>query len=146
MAHLICFRTARFDVTQETPNESNPIAGESVLGWLREELGKANYRSTKPNYEDWGWYIDVNGADAAYMVGASAEVEYKDDEDSASSYDVKSNAPLDWTVRIHKQRTLKEKLLGKNKMAAEDVLCTLIERIVRSADEIENVSVRRDAS
>jgi hypothetical protein len=59
MAHLIAFRTARFDVGAETPNPTNPIAGRSVLNWLREELAKSRYTSTEPDTEDWGWYMNV---------------------------------------------------------------------------------------
>jgi hypothetical protein len=144
MACLIQFRTARFDVSRETPNDMNPIAGQSVLLWLRAELGKTNYHSTEPDQEDWGWYIDVKDAQSAYMVGASAEVEYKDDQGSELSYDVAPNAALDWTIQIHKQRTLKEKLLGRGKLAADDALCALVERILREAEAVENVTVERD--
>ncbi len=145
MTHLISFKSNRFDVTRETPNESNAFAGESVLGWLREELAKHQYESTVPGMEDWGWYIDVKGAGSLYMVGASAEVEYKAEADSALSYDVSPNAMLDWTLQIHKNRTVMEKLRGKNDMAADDALSALIEKIVRSDGRAEEVSVVRDA-
>lgn len=145
MAHLISFKSSRFDVTRETPNESNAFAGESVLSWLREELAKHQYESTIPGMEDWGWYIDVKGAGSAYMVGASAEVEYKDEAGSPLSYDVSANAMLDWNLQIHKQRTVMEKIRGKNVMAADDALCALLERIVRSDSRLEEVSVVRDA-
>jgi hypothetical protein len=38
MAHLITFTSSQFDVSVETPNPINPIAGEGVLKWLREKL------------------------------------------------------------------------------------------------------------
>ena len=68
MAFVIAFRTARFDVSTESPNPINPIAGESVLNWLRPVLVEAGYRSTQPGTEDWGWYIDVEGPGGAYLV------------------------------------------------------------------------------
>ena len=145
MTHLISFKSNRFDVTRETPNESNAFAGESVLGWLREELAKHQYESTMPGMEDWGWYIDVKGAGSSYMIGASAEVEYKDEAASALTYDVSPNAMLDWNLQIHKQRTVLEKLRGKNAMATDDALCALVERIVRSESRLEDVSVVRGA-
>lgn len=49
MAHVISFCTARFDTQKETPNPINPIAGQSVLNWLRDELANASYRSTDPD-------------------------------------------------------------------------------------------------
>jgi hypothetical protein len=145
MAQLVSFKTSRFDVTRETPNESNAYAGESVLNWLRDELAKHQYESTVPDMEDWGWYIEVKGAGSSYLVGASAEVEYKNEDGSALSYDVSANAILDWNLQIHKHRTVMEKLLGKNSMTADDALCALVERIVRSDSLLEEVSVERNA-
>ena len=146
MILLISFKTSRFDVTKETPNESNAYAGEGLLKWLRAEIGDHHYSSTEPDSEDWGWYIDVTGPAGSYLVGATAEVEYKPgEEEAALSYDVAGDAVLDWTVQIHKHRTLKEKLFGKNKMAADDALGALIERIVRSDSTLKDVEVTRDA-
>jgi hypothetical protein len=145
MACLITFRTSRFDVTKETPNESNAFAGQGVLKWLRDELAKHQYESTVPDMEDWGWYIDVKGSGASYMVGASAEVEYKDAEGETLAYDATGNDVLDWTLQIHKRRTFVENLLGKNKMATDDRLCADVERIVKSDGSLLEVSVMRDA-
>jgi hypothetical protein len=132
MAHLISFTTARFDVRGETPNSMNPIAGQSVLLWLREELLRAQYRVTEPDTEDWGWYIDVEGAGASYLVGASADA-------------AEPTPTVEWIVQVHKNRSIKDKVLGRNKMAADDPLFALIEKIVRGDSRIERVSVTRDA-
>jgi hypothetical protein len=132
MAHLISFRTARFDVSKETPNPINPIAGESVLKWLREELAKRQYQATEPDTEDWGWYIEVEGGSGSYLVGASADAQ-------------DSTADVDWVVQVDKSRSLKEKLLGRNRMTADDPLFALIESIVRADPGIELVSVDRQA-
>jgi hypothetical protein len=132
MAHLIAFRTDRFNISQEPSNPINPIAGHSVLNWLREELAKAAYQSTEPDTEDWGWYIEVEGESGAYLVGASADAEGTTSE-------------VDWMVQVHKRRSLKEKLLGRNRMAADDPLFALIERLVRADKRMAQVSVERDA-
>jgi hypothetical protein len=131
MAYLISFTTARFDVSSEKPNSINPIAGQSVLLWLREELLSAQYRVTEPDTEDWGWYIDVEGADASYLVGASADA-------------AEPTPTVEWVVQVHKYRSIKDKVLGRNKMAADDPLFALIERLVRGDNSIEAVSVTRD--
>lgn len=131
MAHLVSFRTAKFDVRAEDPNPINPIFGQSVLRWLRAELAKAHYTVTEPSTEDWGWYIDVEAEGANYLVGASADAE-------------SSTREIEWILQVHKHRTLKEKILGQNKMAADDPLVGLIERIVRADPEITEVSVDRD--
>src|SRR5215471_10285059 len=104
MAHLVSFRTAKFDVRAEEPNPINPIAGQSVLNWLRVELRKTKYTATEPSTEDWGWYIDVRGEGSSYLVGASADA-----DDPASD--------VEWIIQVHKHRSLKQKILGHNKMA-----------------------------
>lgn len=131
MAHLISFRTGKFDVRAEDPNPINPIFGQSVLRWLRAELSKANCTVTEPSTEDWGWYVDVEAEGAHYMIGAGADAE-------------SSTRDIEWILQVHKHRTLKEKILGQNKMVADDPLVALIERIVRADPQIAEVSVERD--
>jgi len=132
MAHLVSFRTAKFDVRGEDPNPINPIAGQSALNWLRVELGKAKYTVTEPDTEDWGWYIDVQGEGVSYLVGASADAE--------------SLTPdVEWVIQLHKHRSLKDKLLGQNKIAADDPLVVLIEGLVRADPQFFDVSVESDA-
>jgi hypothetical protein len=143
---LVTFKTGRFDVTRETPNESNAFAGQSVLSWLRDELIRHRYECTAPDMEDWGWYIHVNGRDGTYMIGASAEVGYKENDGETLSYDVAADAVLDWTLQIHKQRSVLEKLLGKNKMTSDDGLCALVENIVRSDSRLNEVAVERETA
>ena len=132
MSHVISFRTARFDVSKETPNPINPIAGESVLLWLRPQLMKAGYKATEPDTEDWGWYIDVEGNGVSYLIGASADAEVSESE-------------IDWTLQIEKVRSPKDKLLGRNKMASDDQLTALVEMLLRADSAIEQVSVDRNA-
>ena len=131
MAHLVSFRTTKFDVRAEEPNPINPIAGQSVLNWLRGELAKAQYTVTEPGAEDWGWYVDVRGNGASYLVGASADAE-------------SSPPDAEWIIQVHKHRSLKEKILAQNKMTVDDSLVALIERIVRADPQIAEVSVERD--
>ena len=131
MAYLISFRTARFDVSKETPNPINPIAGQSVLNWLREELSHHDYKVTEPDTEDWGWYIDVERGGVSYLVGASA--------------DAQGGTPdVEWIVQLHKSRSLKERLFGRNLLAADDPLFALIEKLVRADSRIAEVSVDKD--
>ena len=132
MAHVVTFRSAKFDIARETPNPINPIAGESVLLWLREQLRNSQYEATPPDAEDWGWYVDVSGAGSTYLVGASADA----DEGSAI---------VDWTIQIEKQRSFIDKLTGANKMAAEDPLSVLVAKIFRADPDIRDVEVDKGA-
>ena len=131
MALLISFTTDRFDVSAEKPNPINPIAGQAVLLWLREELERAQYRVTEPDTEDWGWYICVERADASYLVGASADA-------------AEPTPTVEWVVQVHKDRSMTDKVLGRNKMAADDPLFTLIEQVVRRDSRNQQVSVSLD--
>ena len=50
---VLSFRSDRFDPSNETPNEFNPIAGQNVLIWIKEMLVVCGYESTEPKSEDW---------------------------------------------------------------------------------------------
>ena len=131
MAHVVSFRTAKFDVSVETPNPINPIAGKSVLEWLRTAMENAGYRSTAPDAEDWGWYIDVDAGGSSYLVGASG------DADATA-------AEIEWTLQVHKVRSFKDRLLGRNTLRPDDPVTALIERTLRADPLIDHVSVERE--
>ena len=125
MAHLISFDTSKFDLAAEPPNPINPIAGVSVLRWLREALGDG-YAVSEPDAEDWGWYVDVTRAGAVYLVGASAEA---------------NEGGAHWMIQVHRHRSLKDKLTGANKLAADDPLTERIASLLRADPAFRNVEV-----
>ncbi len=131
MAHLITFRTSRFDPHAEPANPINPIAGHGVLVWLAESLRTAGYTSGEPDAEDWGWYVNVTGHDTTYLVGASGESEADDDGE------------VDWSVQIHRQRSFSDKLLGRNAHEPDDALTAFIERMIRAEPSAAQVVVDR---
>jgi hypothetical protein len=132
MAHLVTFRSSKFDTSTETPNPINPIAGESVLLWLREQLRSSPYQAAAPAAEDWGWYMDVSGEGASYLVGASAAA----DEPSAS---------VDWTIQIQRHRSVIDKVTGANRMTDDDPLSVLVEGIIRADPGSGDVEAEKDA-
>lgn len=136
MAHVISFRTSRFDANKERPNPFNPIAGESVLVWIRDNVLTEEGESTEPDAEDWGWYMDVTLADSAYLVGASGQFELKD----ASAV-----SPLEWLVQVEKARSFLDKLLGRNKMQADDPLVSKLVDALRSDAAFSDIAVEADA-
>lgn len=131
MAHLVTFRTSMFDPRAEPANPINPIAGHAVLVWLRNALQHAGFESGEPEAEDWGWYLDVSGHGATYLVGASGEREPDDD------------GPVDWTIQIHRHRSLTDKLFGRNAHSADDALTALVERVVRAEPGFERIEIDR---
>ena len=132
MAHLITFSTDRFDVSAETPNPINPIAGEGLLKWIREKLAGTLYTATEPEAEDWGWYMDVGGGGSSYLVGASGEPE-------------PPATTIDWTIQVHKHRSLRDRLTGKNKTASDDPFLVLLESFLRGESDFRDISVAIDA-
>lgn len=109
MVKVIHFKTALFDVTKEKENPFNTIHGISLLQWLREEL-KGRLDISEPDAEDWGWYSELEYDGNSYMIGACAYFEEGDD----------LAAGLEWAFQVHKHRSLKDKLLGGNKMTDTD--------------------------
>jgi hypothetical protein len=124
VAHVITFRSARFDIATEPPNPINPIAGESLLRWLGEQLRESRYAVTAPQPEDWGW--------ASYLIGASGEA-----DDDAPGH-------VAWTIQVHKYRSLKQKLTGANTLTHDDRLSAVIERLVRQDAGAIDVEVERE--
>jgi hypothetical protein len=131
MAHVITFRSARFDIATEPPNPINPIAGESLLRWLGEQLRTSGYAATMQP-EEGGWFVGVEADGASYLVGASGEA---DDE---------APGQVAWTIQVHKHRSLKQKLTGANKLAGDDRLSAVIERLVRQGADASDVDVARE--
>jgi hypothetical protein len=131
MAHLVTFASSQFDIAAETPNPINPIAGEGVLNWLREKLRSAGYEVTVPAPEDWGWYFYVKDRESSYLVGASSDLD--------------QSAPREWTIQIHRERSLRDKLFGRNKLADNDALSMRIEAFIRESSGAQDVQVDKSA-
>ena len=130
MSFVISFKTSKFDVSKEDENPNNPYAGQSLLAWLRQELGEKVEIST-PDTEDWGWYSDVKYNDRTYMIGASVMFEEGDDP----------TAELEWIFQIHKDRTLMEKLFGKEKMTATDDCYLLFKSTLEANPDFKSIEL-----
>jgi hypothetical protein len=130
MHHIITFKTAKFDVSKEEENPINPIYGYSLLNWLKDQIAeKAEIES--PDAEDWGWYSFIEWEDRVYMLGASVFYEKGDDP--------KDN--LEWVFQVDKQRTIKEKILGREKMRIDDSCLLYFKSIFESDPEFKKVAV-----
>ena len=126
MARVIRFTTATFDVSAERPNPINPIPGESLLRWLREQA-KPQLEITEPDAEDWGWYAFVEWKGRQYLLGSSASEE--------------ENGEREWILQVVKQRSLKEKLLAREKMQADDDCAQFFQNLLEHEPSFKDVSV-----
>ncbi|MGZ8253522.1 MAG: hypothetical protein ACXW2G_05490 [Burkholderiaceae bacterium] len=127
MARVIRFMTDKFDVSKERPNPINPIPGESLLIWLQERT-QTRTSMSEPDAEDWGWYSSVNWNGRTYLIGASASEEEDEGE-------------REWILQIDKQRTLKEKLLDREAMAADDECAAHFQALLEAEPAFKSVSV-----
>ena len=130
MHYIITFKTAKFDVSKEKENPINPIYGYSLLDWLRKKvIGKVQI--TEPDAEDWGWYsyLSWNGRD--YLIGAS--VHYEKGEDP--------NSELEWVFQVDKQRSLIERILGKEKMSKDDPCLLFFKSIFEVDPDFKEIEV-----
>jgi hypothetical protein len=125
-SHVISFSTSMFDLSAEPPNPINPIAGVSVLHWLRAALG-SEYAVSEPAAEDWGWYVDVTRERAVYLVGASAEAG--------------NDGEAHWILQIHRHRSLKDKLTGANGLGPDDPLTQRIAALLGADPAFRDIEV-----
>jgi hypothetical protein len=128
MARVIRFTTDRFDVSRERPNPINPIPGESLLAWLRERA-RPRVELTEPDAEDWGWYSFVDWDGRQYLLGASAS-----DDDGER----------EWVLQIDKQRSMKEKLLRRATMTADDACAAFFQDLLQREPAFRSVTVDPD--
>jgi hypothetical protein len=124
-AIVIHFRTDLFDVSKETPNEINPIYGESVLNWLADKL-RDQVSFPKPEPEDWGWSVNIDWHGHKYMLGA------------ASDEDPNAGEHREWSIQILKHRSVVEKLLGNEKMSPADSFAEIVQQIIRTEPAFES--------
>ena len=126
MTRVIRFNTAMFDVSEERPNPINPIPGESLLLWLREQA-KPQVDVTELDAEDWGWYAFVDWKGRQYLLGSSAS----DEEDGQR----------EWILQVDKQRSVKEKLMGREKMEPDDDCAVFFQQLLENEPSFTAVSV-----
>jgi hypothetical protein len=129
MEIVISFNTSMFDVSTENKNPLNPIFGESLLKWLKLEVGN-KYNITDPEPEDWGWYSYINWNGREYLIGTSTEYEEGDDP----------TLELEWIFHIDKHRSFKEKLLGQQKISNTDECVLFLKSKLETEIRIKNIA------
>jgi hypothetical protein len=127
MERVIRFTTDKFDVSKERPNPINPIPGESLLIWLREQVGTKVVIS-ESDAEDWGWYAYADWNGRQYMLGSCALEE-------------EENGEREWILQVVKERSLKEKLLFRQKMLPDDECARFFQNILEGEPGFKGVSV-----
>ena len=131
MVYLIEFSTAKFDIEREPANDINPIAGQSVLAWMKPLLEESGFDVSTPGTEDWGWYLDVTGPSGRYLVGAMA----MPGPDSSSAA---------WMLQVHRRRGIGARLRRKGRLDPRDPVLARVIDLVEGEADFENVDVRAE--
>ena len=126
MHHIITFVTDKFDVTKEDENPINPIYGQSLLLWLKEHVAET-VQLENPDTEDWGWYTTIDWKGRSYLLGASAM------ESESGGFE--------WVFQVDKNRTIKEKLLGREKMNKDDECLLFFKSVLSAEPDFKGVTV-----
>jgi hypothetical protein len=127
VARVLRFCTAAFDVTKERQNPINPIPGESLLLCLIEKA-KGSVEISAPDAEDWGWYSYADWKGRKYLLGASACDEEEDGQ-------------REWVLQIDKNRSVKERLLGRANMSQDDECAQYFQSLIEREAGFRDVSV-----
>jgi hypothetical protein len=125
MTSVVRFNTSKFNVAAEKPNPINPIAGQSLLLWLH-EAALPRIDVTEPEPEDWGWYSFATWDGRTYTLGSSASEE--------------QNGKHEWVLQVVKQRTLVEKVLGRDRMQKDDGLASFVLQLLQQEPAFRGVS------
>jgi hypothetical protein len=119
----LIFSANRFNLSEEKPHFINPCCfGEDFAAWMRGKLQERGIHSTGPDQEDWGWYIEAKLGDTTYTLGFGGNsLENPEDPNFG-----------EWHVMVSKDRSFKDKLLGKNKMDHSDEMLETAKQILES--------------
>ncbi len=117
------FRTTRFLPYLPEASQVNPGAyGFELAQWLSQALMQAGIVTSYPLGEDWGWFIEYFEDEFECMVGCAAVAE------EGEGYLAQ---PVDWRIFVKAQRSLKQRLQGRDARAvcrklAGAILATLL--------------------
>lgn len=128
MHPVLHFNSRLFDLATERENPINPIPGVSLLEWLRANLPPPLDLS-EPDAEDWGWYSHLDFAGRTYLVGACAH----EDASGAGNHE--------WVLQVDKLRSWREKLLGRETMAADDPCFAMLHARILKEPAFTDVSI-----
>ncbi|WP_444995699.1 hypothetical protein [Aliikangiella sp. IMCC44359] len=130
MNEVIYFKTKMFDLSKEEENPYNPIYGKSLLIWLKDKL-KDELEITEPGPEDWGWYSELSWEGRNYLIGSSAH--FSEGDDPAEE--------VEWVFQVHKDRSFREKIFGREKMNKDDSCFNFFKGVFEKESNLVDVEV-----
>jgi hypothetical protein len=136
MHHDFLFETNRFNLSKVREHFINPCCfGEDLAAWLRDKLVERGMEVTKPDQEDWGWYIEARHGGSWYFVGIGGNA----DESG------KGKDQGEWRLMVEKRRSVWEKLNRKNEMSETDEVMVIIREVLKKEPDFQKVRYENDA-
>jgi hypothetical protein len=126
----IACKTARFNLSKMGELFINPCCfGEDFADWLRIKLTERNVQVRLPYQEDWGWELPAIVGSDSYYLGMSGNADgFNEIEDEG-----------EWNIIIEKKCSIRQRLSGKGKIAANDKIVLILEEILCAEPTIRDV-------
>ena len=119
---VLRFSTTMFGSSNLDELGSNPPQGHALAEMLRMEFMALDYRTDDRITErKWGWTFNVQYYRQVYMVGTFAYSDFKPITDASTP----NSGPISYLIQFDKNRTLLEKIFGRNKFADDEPIIDL---------------------
>lgn len=121
------FATGMFNLSQPKEHflhEDN--YGDDLIAWLCAGLKEAGAEISDTGQEEWGWHLTLVHAYTVYFITATGE---SDNDETKPNYG-------EWRLSIHKPRSAKDKLLGRNHLNNGDEILHIIHRLLKSQPDL----------
>ena len=89
----------------------------------------------EPDQEDWGWYIEATHQGKSYFIGVGGNPQ-------EGALDKNEG---EWRIIVEKHRSLRDKLTGKNKLAPDEEILSVIRSIVEREPDFRHVRQEQGA-
>ena len=126
MHYVIRFETTKFDVSKEEESRSDPVWGRSLLMWLKDRLS-GQFQLEDPDRKDVGWFTTIEWQGRTYQLCASAM------EAATEGYE--------WVFQVAKERSLHEKLSGREQMTQHDECLQFFKTLFESDPEFKSIAI-----
>ena len=132
----ILFETNRFNLSVAHDHFINPDCfGEDLASWVKSKLSERAIEPEGPDQEDWGWWLAFSYGGKKYFLAMNGT--------SENNFQDKNRG--EWRIIVEQERSLLERLRGRNKITKSDAVLELLQEILRREKDFRNVRTESDA-
>jgi len=125
-AHFTFKTTAFADAPEVRAQNVNDIAGHALTAWLRQQLTSHGLAVSDDWPEDHGWDFHVDHEGSRYLCACSIEPDQE--------------PPFEAHIGLHKMRSFKERVLGRNRYERGDAVTACIRTSLAQCREVSDLS------